>query len=233
MLELLGIMANSTERNRLPMVAEIKSFTKINEEQQKALFDEIVRVEWETEWPDDWRADKDTFKQRARIFPEGFFLAYDGEKLAGMSTSESVSFNPEKPPKSWDEVTGNGHIEKTHDINANSIYVVSVAVSRNHTGKGLGKKLVAAQKELTTRLNKEYLFLGARIPGYREFHTENPNISAQDYIKLGEDGKKVEPEIGFYEACGLVVKKVVPNYGPDAPSEDNGVIMVWKNPQFK
>lgn len=201
--------------------------------------EEIDRVEKAT-WPKDWQAPKDKFGARIKTFPRGVFGIFDNGKLAGVSTSMRINFNPEAIDgyhKTWNGITGNGYIT-THEPNGNTLYVVSVGVEIGSQGKGYGQKLVEKQFELAKFLECQYLMLGARLPKFRETlinqRTNPDNLStsdltqkAQDYLgrKRG-DGQRQEPEIRFYEKCGLRVLKLTdPNFGPDPESCNFGVIM--------
>lgn len=206
----------------------INSMEDVSSTQRKELLDEVMRVEREA-WPEEWQATRDKFESRLAIFPDGFFVAFKGRRMVGVSTSEIVNYDPENLPKTWDEITDNGRIKETHDKFGNALYVVSVGVSQEFQGKGIGKRLTEAQKRLAQKLGLRYLFLGARVPGYQSYHKEHPEVSVEDYVRLEEDpANKLDPELRFYESCGLKMLKTMPDYGPDPESENYGVIMVWE-----
>lgn len=201
---------------------------------------EIGRVEKAT-WPKDWQAPIEKFKARIARFPRGAIGIFENGKLAGVSTSMRINFNPETVDgyhKTWDEITGNGYIT-THEPDGNTLYVVSVGVESRAQGKGYGQRLVAKQLELAKTLECKYLMLGARLPKFREY-LETQNIKpetlqqtelvkkAQAYLDLRRnDSQRQEPEIRFYERCGLRVLKLTdPNFGPDPESCNFGVIML-------
>jgi hypothetical protein len=94
---------------------------------------------------------------------------------------------------------------------------------------GLGGRLVAEQKKLAQRLGLEYLFLGARAPGYAQYIQEHGEISIEDYLKqTTETGEPLDPEIRFYQRQGLRPAKIIPDFESDVQSRDHGVVMVWK-----
>jgi len=211
----------------------IKSMAEYDPSQYSELLDEVMLVEEEA-WPKEWRATRDKFASRLAIFPEGFFVAFKGGRMVGVTTSEIINYDPERLPLTWDEITDNGCIKDTHDPHGNSLYVTSVGVSKKFQGQGIGRSIIEAQKQLVQRLNLKCLFLGARLPMYHEYHRSNSKVSVEDYMKLEKSpGKKFDPEIRFYESVGLKVVEVMPNYGPDRASENYGVIMVWENPDFR
>lgn len=215
---------------------ELEQVEKINiksakEAQDKEiLLGEVLRTEAEA-WPEEIRAPREKFVSRLEIFPEGFFLAYVNGKLAGVSTSERIQFDPNFPPKSWEEITDNGFIKNSHDPRGNALYVVSVGVADWAQGRGLGGVLVKAQKELVQQLGLDHLVLGARLSGYHNYHKDHSDLSAENYAQLINDrGEPQDPEIRFYTRQGLAVREVSPNYMEDDPESENfGVVMVWEN----
>lgn len=209
---------------------QIELRSAINIENKPELLNEVLRVEAEA-WPVEIRAPKEKFEARLGLFPEGFVLAYVDNKLAGVSTSEVINYDPSDPPTTWEGTTDNGFIRKSHQINGNAIYVVSVGVSGWAQGNGLGSKLLSKQKELAITKKLTYLVLGSRLPGYREFHIDNPEVSAEQYSEMkNDDDEPKDPEIRFYSRQGLKVARIVPNYMEDDPeSEDYGAVMVWEN----
>ena len=188
--------------------------------------DKVIELENEI-WPEETRASKEKFQSRLKIFPEGFFLAFDNGRLIGASTSEIIFYNPKNPPTSWEAITDEGYI-RNHNPNGNALYVVSIgAVSRS----GGGSTLINTQKNLTQKLNLRFLILGARIPGYNTYCQKNGNININDYVKLRrEDNQLLDPELRFYTRNDLTLFKIMPNYmGDDKESRNYGAIMVWEN----
>lgn len=202
--------------------------SRVIPENTESFLEEVVDVERRT-WPPELQASKEKFASRLKVFPEGFVVARSKERAVGVSTSQIVVYDPSKSP-TWDELTDNGFIAKTHDPKGDALYVASVGVAGDSQGMGVGGKLVEAQKELAKRLGLKYLFLGARIPGYDAYCKEHGEITAQDYLDLkNEKGEPVDPEIRFYSRQGLRPAKLIPDFEPDDQSRGYGVTMVWTN----
>lgn len=196
---------------------KIKNFNQI-----KNILSEVMRVEKET-WPEEIRAPREKFESRAEIFPQGFQLGFVNNKLWGVSTAEIIDFNPKKPCTSWEKITDNGWIKKTHNPKGNALYVISVGVSPKAERRGIGTALLEAQKEIAQKLNLKYLVLGSRAPG---FHAYKGSI--QQYLKeKNANQESIDPLIRFYERAGLKIIKIVPNYMEDDPESRNyGAIML-------
>ena len=187
----------------------------------------VMQVEEEA-WPEEIRATEEKFQSRFNVFPKGFFLAELEDKgVVGVSTSEIINYSSEEPPLSWEEITDNGYIKKTHTPEGNALYVVSLGVSPRGSGQGVGSQLVEAQKNLVRELGLDYLVLGARAPQFHKY----PELGIEAYLaKKNDKGEPLDPEIRFYSRLGLEVVKPVLNYMDEDPeSRDYGVVMVWKN----
>ncbi len=213
-----------------PLINQIKMVraTDIPLDQKEGFLDGVMAVE-QAAWPEELQASRAKFEKRFDLFPEGFVVAEKDGKIVGVSTAEITNYEA-SVHKTWDEITDNGMIEGTHNPTGEGLYVVSVGVSPDAQGDGVGGKLVQAQKELTERLGLKYLYLGARMPGYNEYCETHGEIPAQEYLELGgEDHRRFDPEIRFYEKQGLEWMKLIPNFEPDEQSKDFGVVMMWQN----
>lgn len=197
-------------------------------EVRNAVFEDlpsIVLLESQV-WPEGTRAPREKFEKRLSLFPEGFFIACKGSKLIGASTSQIIDYKKGGTLKSWEAVTDNGYIEKTHNRTSNALYIVSLgALSRS----GGGSALLAAQKALARRLGLSLLVLGARIPGYNRYCTSVKEIPIHDYVALlRTDNQPHDDELRFYIRNGLKLDKIIPRYmEDDAESRNYGAIMCW------
>lgn len=185
---------------------------------------EVVRLENEI-WPLGTRASKDKFISRLEIFSQGFFLAYKNGELIGVSTSEIIEYDSKNPPKSWESITDNGYIRKSHNLQGNALYVVSLSINGGETD------LINAQKELAKKLNLKFLIVGSRVP----YYYKKSELKIEDYLQLkNKNNEPFDPEIKFCNKCGLKITKIIPNYmQDDKESRNYGVIMIWENPNLK
>lgn len=193
---------------------------------QKNDLNKIIELENKI-WPEGTRASREKFESRFKIFPKGFFVAFKDGQMVGVSTSEIINYDVQNPPTSWESITDNGFIEKTHIANGSALYVVSIgAISRS----GAGSALLEAQKKLKQKLGLEFLVLGARIPGYDSYYETKGKIDIQDYVKLKrEDGQLLDPELRFYTRNGLKLSKIVSDYMEDDKESRNfGAIVHYK-----
>lgn len=207
---------------------KIESASKIQDAQKEEFLNQVIEAE-KSAWPLELQATRQKFESRLKLFPQGFAVVRDNGEIKGVSTSQITTYDPNSS-RTWDEITDNGMIETTHNPDGNALYVVSVGVSADTQGKGIGGMLVKSQIELTKKLGLKYLFLGARVPGYDAYCRQNGDVSIEDYLKVkNEKGDSFDPEIRFYERQGLHPSKIIPNFEPDSQSRDYGIVMLWEN----
>ena len=207
---------------------QVESAIKVQGAQEDEFLNQVIEAE-KSAWPPELQATRQKFKSRLKLFPQGFVVVKDNGKIKGVSTSQITIYDPDSS-RTWDEITDSGMIEKTHNPQGDSLYVVSVGVSADTQGKGIGGILVKSQIELAKKLDLKYLFLGARIPGYDAYCRQNSDISVDEYLRIkNEKGETYDPEIRFYERQGLHPAKIISNFEPDRQSRDFGIVMVWEN----
>lgn len=200
------------------------------DQMQTNIMSEVLRVERET-WPPEIQASQDQFQSRVTIFPQGFQLGFIDDKLWGVSTAEIIKFDPYNPCTSWEKITDNGCIRKSHTPKGNALYVISIGVSPLVSRRGLGTALLEAQKKLTCELSLNYLVLGSRVPDFAAWHRQNPHSTIQQFLEAKNQKKEsLDSLIRFYERAGLRIIKIVPHYMEEDPESENyGVIMSWLN----
>ena len=210
-------------------------------EQQNEQLDQVMDVEGAA-WPEGTRATKDKFESRAKVYPEGFFLAYEAGRVVGVSTSEVFSYSEDSDIQSWENITNNGFITSSqtesgtptgHQEQGNALYVVSLGVDPAVRNRNIGSILIRRQQELATAKGLQYVVLGARLPGYAEAKQENPELTAEEYASSARaDGSPRDDEIRFYSRNGFRISEVKANYMEDDPESLNyGVVMIWEKPK--
>lgn len=226
----MSVEAVTTNRENMINNIIVESAKNITSRNKGKFLDEVMEVE-RSAWPPELQAAREKFASRLSIFPEGFFVAKIKDRIVGVTTSQITTYDP-SASKTWDNITNNGTIKKTHKPGGNALYVVSVGVAEKAQGNHVGSQIVKRQKELASNLRLEYLYLGARIPGYDSYCKEHGEIGIEDYVKLKDaDNEAVDPEIRFYSRCGLEVRKIIPEFEADDASRNYGAVMVWENSQ--
>ena len=203
--------------------------------------DHIMKVE-QIVWNLEWQASIDKINSRLDVFPEGCIGIFSNiGELAGFTTSmmKNMINDEYKNNYSWDEITSNGYI-LNHNNDGNSLYILSVSVLPIFQNSGLGRRLVEAQINLAKSKRLDIVYLGARLPGLREYienlyttqKIENINLHIQvkKYVEtMRDDGMFIDKELRFYGSyCNFKIVNIIANFGPDYKSMNYGVIMFFK-----
>lgn len=171
-------------------------------------------------------------KSPLKIFPEGFFVASVNGRPAGILSTLIINYELDNPIATWEEVSSDGWFTN-HNPTGNALYGISLGVSYKYQGMKLGSLLVERAKKFTVEQDLEFIVLGARVPFYHKY----PDMDVREYIeKRNENGERFDPELRFYERCGMTLGRVLQEYmsgkWADSESLNYGVMMYWMNPHY-
>lgn len=192
-------------------------------------FNELITIQSECfppPFPEELWWNVDQLSSHLTHFKEGAICVEVNGELAGSLTCIRVSYNPEHPYHTWEEITDNGYIS-TNDEQGNALYVVDISIRPKFRKLGLGKALLQNAYYLVVELGIDRLLGGGRMPGYKRHAKE---LSVEDYLEKVLSGKIKDPVITFLLRCGRMPVTVIPNYLDDEESLNHAVLMEWKNP---
>lgn len=178
-------------------------------------------------WPDDARATETQFKDRLRVFPDGFLGAHLDGFLVGIASCQIIRYAPGDGLKPWSELTADGWISRTHVPTGNCLHFVSICVHPDYRHRGIGTELNRARLELARRRKLSYLLTDTRLPGLRRFLAENPCSGPDEYVdRIGGRGI-VEPVVQMYLSLGFDILGLIANcMSSDRESADYGLAML-------
>ncbi|PIT95054.1 hypothetical protein COT98_01290 [Candidatus Falkowbacteria bacterium CG10_big_fil_rev_8_21_14_0_10_39_9] len=178
-------------------------------------------------------ADEEKISSRIKTFPGGNIIAlYQGD-VVGYISFEYVDNVAKMSNFSWSEITDNGKISQSHSPQGKYIYGVTISVHRSMNGKNLSTLLMLHAWGHLILNNKTGVFLGSRIPDFKNYKKWHPNIDVNDYIKLRRNGKLRGYELRMYGEEGLLPVKVLSDYFPDEASLNYGVLLYLENPFYR
>ena len=162
------------------------------------------------------------------VFPDGGFVAFDGDKPVAMGVGILIDFNFDEPHHSLDDLCGENSCGNHRD-DADWYYGVTIAVDPQYRRLGIGQQLYVLRKETVRRLGKKGIVAGGVIPGYADHINE---MSAADYVERVVAGELYDPTLSFQLANGFEARGAIPNYLDDPTVGDNAVLIVWNNPDL-
>jgi ribosomal protein S18 acetylase RimI-like enzyme len=169
------------------------------------------------------------FRAYARVFPEGFFVCLDGERVVGQGGGILLDFDFAKPQHSIVEITGE-HQCGNHDPAAAWYYGTDIVVHPGYRRRGIGQRLYELRKQLVRRLGKRGIIAGGHIPG---FAAHKAQLSAAEYAAKVAAGELYDATLSFQLANGFEVRGVLANYLRDEATDGWAVLIVWENPEWR
>lgn len=192
-------------------------------------FDGLITIQKESfppPFPADLWWNEEQLENHVSLFPEGALcVEVDGE-LAGSMTGLMVTFDPQHPNHTWEEITDNGYI-RNHDSAGNTLYVVDICIRPAFRKLALGKLLMQSMYQVVIHKGLDRLLGGGRMPGY---HKYAESMTAEAYLDSVIAGKIKDPVITFLLQAGRMPLGIVANYLEDEESHNYAALMEWKNP---
>jgi GNAT superfamily N-acetyltransferase len=166
------------------------------------------------------------FRAYARVFPEGFFVCLDGDRVVGQGGGIFLDFDFEHPQHTIVGITGE-HQCGNHDPDAAWYYGTDIAVHPGYRKRGIGQKLYSLRKDLVRRRNKRGIIAGGHIPGFVD---HKQRMSAAEYAAKVAAGELYDATLTFQLQNGFEVRGVLENYIRDEATDGWAVLIVWQNP---
>jgi GNAT superfamily N-acetyltransferase len=178
--------------------------------------------------PDELISEAD-FAAYARVFPEGFFLCFDGDELVGQGGGIFLDFDFDHPQHTIVEITGE-HQCGNHDPDAAWYYGTDIVVHPEHRRRGIGRGLYERRKEVVRRYGKRGIIAGGHIP---DFGKHKHEMSAAEYVEKVAAGDLYDATLSFQLENGFEVRGVLENYIEDEETDGWSALIVWENPDYR
>lgn len=166
-----------------------------------------------------------------RIFPEGQFVAVErsSRRVVGASASLIVLWDDYEMTSSWRDFTDGGMFTNHDPWRGRTLYGAEVMVSPSLQGRGIGKQLYAARRELAERLGLLRIRAGSRLRGYHQYADQ---MSPEEYAIAVIRGEIGDATLSFQLKQGFQVLAVAPQYLRNDPeSLGNAAVIEWINPK--
>lgn len=165
-----------------------------------------------------------------RIFPEGQLVAVEQDtgRLVGSSSSLIVLWDDYHIQDTWHDFTDHGTFSN-HDTAGRTLYGADVMVHPHEQGRGIGKIIYKARRELTRSLGLRRIRAGARLRNYGKFQDQMP---PEEYVQKIISGELGDPTLSFQIKQGFRIIGVVRDYlHCDEESCGHAAVIEWVNYQ--
>ncbi len=165
------------------------------------------------------------------VFEAGQFVIEEisTTKIVGMCSSLVVSWEDYENSDSWSSFTDRGLFTNHNIENGRTLYGAEVMVDPDYQGKGLGRMLYKARRELVCKLKLLRIRAGARIRGYSKYAD---TYTPEEYLKNVFEKTIFDPTLSFQLKEDFKFISLVKNYLQNDPeSLGHAVIIEWLNPE--
>lgn len=163
----------------------------------------------------------------AETFPEGFFVALDGDRVVGQGAGIFLDFDFDNPQHTIAEITG-AHQCGNHDPAGWWYYGTDMVVHPEYRRRGIGARLYELRKDVVRRHRKRGIIAGGHMPGFAAHKHE---LSADDYIDRVRRGDLYDPTLTFQMGNGFRLLCGLRDYLVDPTCDNWSTLIVWDNPE--
>jgi GNAT superfamily N-acetyltransferase len=169
------------------------------------------------------------FLNHCVLFPEGGFVALDGDRVVGLGSGFLINIDFYATRHSFNDVIAQGYYTN-HNPEGEWYYGADISVHPDYRGKGIGGMLYKARKNLVTRLNKRGIVAGGLLPGFARYKSQ---MSVQRYVEKVISRELHDPTLSFQLDNGFVFKTLLKNYIHDKAADNWASLIVWENPEYE
>ena len=161
-----------------------------------------------------------------KVFPEGQFVAVEGDTVLGSASSLVISEENWQAHADWDATTG-GHTLKAHDPAGTTLYGADISVGPDHRCKGVGRALYGARFKLVRSMGLVRFGTTCRIPDWLEWMVAHKNSEKTAYVLAVLKGQARDRTLTPLLKIGLQFKGLVEDHMKDEESGDAAAILEW------
>ncbi len=172
--------------------------------------------------------DETHFLSHLRIFPEGDFVALDGDRVVGLGSGFFIDFDLEQRGHTFQEIIAGGH-HSNHDPEGDYYYGADISVHPAYRGRGIGRQLYELRKSLVRQYNRKGIIAGGLLPG---FAAHKSTLSVQEYVAKVVAGELYDGTLTFQLKNEFAVKGLLQNYLEDSASDNWATLILWQNHDY-
>ena len=169
------------------------------------------------------------FLSHCELFPEGNFVALDGESVIGLGSGFLIDFDFAQPNHSFQEIIAGGFYTH-HDPDGDWYYGGDISVHPDYRGRGIARQLYDARKEVVKRLNRRGIVAGGLTPTYADYKDE---VDYDAYIAKVKSGEIFGSTLSVQLRNGFRVVDILEDYIEDEASDNRATLIVWDNPDYR
>jgi GNAT superfamily N-acetyltransferase len=168
------------------------------------------------------------FASQYAVFAEGQIVVLDGERVIGQGSGFFTDFDFAHPNHTFAEICDHFYF-RNHRPEGAYYYGADISVHPEYRGRGIGKLIYRARKELVRRHRKHGIVAGGVLPGFVHHKQHMP---VEIYVARVLAGDLVDPTLSFQRKEGFQVLGLLPGYLEDSASDNWATLILWPNPDL-
>ena len=169
------------------------------------------------------------FASQYAVFAEGQIVVLDGERVIGQGSGFFVDFDFDHPNHRFNEICDNFYF-RNHDPAGAYYYGADISVHPDYRGRGVGKLLYRARKELVMRDNRRGIVAGGLLPGFARYKRQ---MTVPEYVDKVLAGALSDSTLSFQLKEGFTVRGLLEDYLDDSAADNWATLIVWENPEYQ
>jgi len=162
------------------------------------------------------------YRKHLELFPEGQFVALDGDRVVGGTSTCRLHFDFNHVGHSFDDVIQGGWLT-SHEPDGDWLYGADISVHPDHRGRGLARGLYAARQHTVRRLGLDGQVTAGMMRGYGAV---KDRMSAEEYYRGLVNGSINDATLSAQMKIGFELRGLLPHYVHDPVCDDYAVLIV-------
>ena len=163
------------------------------------------------------------YKRHVDIFPEGQFVALDGDKVVGATSTIRYHFDiNHQEHHTFFEIMGGGWFT-THEPDGDWLYGMDVSVHPDYRNKGIAKALYRARQFTCKQLGLKGQMTVGMLNGYNKVKDE---ITIEEYYEKVKNKELFDPTVSVQEKVGFKIVGLMKDYLNDPTCGNAGAVIV-------
>ncbi|MGH9143945.1 MAG: aminotransferase class III-fold pyridoxal phosphate-dependent enzyme [Vicinamibacterales bacterium] len=161
------------------------------------------------------------YRKHLELFPEGQFIALDGDRVVGATTTLRLQFDFDHIDHTFADIIQGGWLT-SHQPTGDWLYGADVGVDPGYRGRGLATALYAARQETVWRLGLKGQVTAGMIPGYGAV---KDRMSAEDYYQGVVEGRIKDKTLSMQLGVGFEPRALLAGYLNDPVCDSYSVLI--------
>jgi len=161
------------------------------------------------------------YRKHVELFPDGQFVALDGDTVVGATSTLRLHFDFDHIGHTFADIIQGGWLT-SHEPDGDWLYGADVGVSPAYRGRGIATALYAARQETVWRLGLKGQVTAGMISGYGAVKDRMP---AAEYYQGVVEGRIKDPTLSMQLGVGFRPRALLASYLND-PVCDNYSVLI-------